>query len=856
VFQGSIFSLVAGWFERRLPGMRSYRGRYAYFALLTSVTLIAIAYMGWDYVNRTGHQQIALIESRNIAAAVLSDALDSLNLIENNLQRILLEPSAEELDKVDMGLKHLGFNLDKLAQVYTAEMDANLEVSRELQKDAGRLQVSAKELIAIRSDVERWFPALRLMREEMLPHSQQLLSLLSLLQFETDDDLRPGQRLRFFQTVSDLRWDWLNMTSEFRLFVANRFGIFASEFRSGMESRLINVRYFAEEIPLHLAVLKRMAAAGDLGFNVTTSLEQIEQHYAAWIKAFDRMSTNLENPGWREDLMFMAQTVKPILERMRQRLSYLNLDLDTQSARNITQLTEIARQLSKFILAISMVGIFLIMAAYLFLHRYLLKPIAETALALKQEAQGLVDIEPPPARLQETRDLVDAFTEMRRQVHTRQRSLDHMVHHDALTQLPNRVLFHDRLKHALEIASREEQLVGLMFLDLDRFKQVNDSMGHLVGDELLKIVAGRLRSLVRASDTVARLGGDEFAILVEGLEDRDVILTLADKALRELKKPIHLGDQIFIISASIGIALAPFDDVIAEHLISDADTAMYEAKRQGRAMYCLFNGEMVHRVTQYLSLEHEIRQGIELKHFVYHYQAVVAVDDDRLIGCEALLRWRHPEKGLLAPEVFLDTLDTSGLISQVIDELLDQAIAHQAEFHRRTGRSISVAINLSVRLLNDPSFCRRLLKRLLDGQFADGGLVLEITEDILSQELAEAEVFLQQVKTLGGRIALDDFGTGQASLSHLRMFPFDLLKIDRGFIHSADADPNYASLIEAIVNLSHAFSMPVVAEGVETPEQQRFVRRLGCDYVQGHLQGKPMESSTFIETILAHPHLN
>ena len=830
--------------------MASYRGRYAYFALITSVTLIAIAYIGWDYVNRTSHQQIAQIEARDTTAGVLSDALDYLNLIENSLQRIVLEPSSKDHDKVEMGLKRLGFTLIKLEQVYTIQASANLEVVKELQKDTQQLNAATRELIEIRSDVERWFPAQRLMRNEMLPHSQQLLSLLALLQVENEEDLTPQERLEFIQAVTSLRWAWLNMTSEFRLFVANRFGIFASEFRSGMESRLVNVGYFAEEIPVQLAALKTMASTGRLGFEAAASLKQVEMHYQAWMKAFGQLSTILDNPNWRKDLLLMGQTVNPILERIRQRLSYLDLDLDTQSARDITQLTDIARQLSKSILAISMVGIFLIMIAYLFLQRYLLKPIAQTALALKQEAQGLVDIQPPPAHLQETKDLVDAFTEMRRQVHTRQRSLDHMVHHDALTQLPNRVLFHDRLQHALEIASRENLLVGLMFLDLDRFKQVNDNMGHLIGDELLKIVAGRLRSLVRTSDTVARLGGDEFAILVEGLEDREAIFPLAEKAMTALKKPIQIADQTLMVSASIGIALAPLDDVVAEHLISDADTAMYEAKRQGRSMYCLFNGDMAQRVTQYLSLENEIRQGIEHKRFIYHYQAIVSVDDNRLIGCEALLRWRHPEKGLLVPNVFLDTLDTSGLISQVIDDLLEQAISHQAELRRRTGRSIAISINLSVRLLNDPSFCRRLLKRLLDGQFKDGGLVLEITEDILSQELAEAEVFLQQVKTLGGKIALDDFGTGQASLSHLRLFPFDLLKIDRGFIHSADADPNYASLIEAIVNLSHAFSMPVVAEGVETSEQRNFVKQLGCDFLQGHLVGKPMESSAFIKTIL------
>jgi diguanylate cyclase (GGDEF)-like protein len=834
----------------------SYRGRYAYFALITSLALVAIAYVGWEYVNRTSHQLIDQIEARNSIAGALSDTSDYLNRIENSLQWIVIEPSVKDQDKVDDDLKRLGYTLSKLEQTIQNQAGNNLPIVKELQKDAKRLHLSTTELIEIRSDVERWFPAQRLMRSEMLPHSQQLLSQLALLQTEADEDLELKQQLQLYQAITSLRWAWLNMISEFRLFVANRFGIFASEYRIGMESRLTNVRYYAEEIPAYLATLSAMAENGKIGFDARSSVQLMAQHYQAWMKAFDQFTRSLDDPNWRKDLMLMDETLNPILNRMRQRLAYLNLDLDTQSARDITQLTEIARQLSISVLAISLAGIMIILFAYLFLQRYLLKPIAETALALKQEARGLVDIKPPPARLQETKDLVDAFTEMRHQVHSRQRSLDHMVHHDALTQLPNRVLFHDRLQHALEIASRENLMVGLMFLDLDRFKQINDSMGHLVGDELLKIVAERLRSLGRASDTVARLGGDEFAILVEGLEDRDAIVTLADKALQKLKKPIQIADQTLMISASIGIALAPLDDVVAEHLISDADTAMYAAKRQGRAMYCLFNDEMEHREIQYLSLEKELRQGIEQKQFVYHYQAIVSVEDNRLIGCEALLRWRHPEKGLLSPDVFLNTLDSSGLISQVIDELLEQAIAHQADYRHRTGRSISIAINLSVRLLNDPSFCRRLLKRLLDRQFVEGGLVLEITEDILSQELAEAEVFLQQVKTLGGRIALDDFGTGQASLSHLRLFPFDLLKIDREFIHSADADQNYASLIEAIVNLSHAFSMPVVAEGVETPEQQRFVKQLGCDYVQGHLVGKPMDSNAFIKTILENPHIS
>lgn len=825
-----------------LPGLGSYRGRYAYFALIASLVLIVVAYLGWDYVNRTSRMQIAQIEARAMVAGVLSDALTHLNLTENSLQRIIIEPGIKELESVDQRMLRLGITLQELEQVLTGNSYPNAAVAAELRQDAQQLERAARDLVSIRTDVERWFPALRLLREEMSPHNRKMLSLLDGLLIESEE-LPIEDQLMVLKTATSLRRVWLNMISQMRLFVANRFGIFSSEFRAGMDSRLTNVTYYAEEIPGYLENLKTMANSGRLGFAGAASLGTMEEHYQAWMRAFSQLARTLDNLNWRMDLLLMGEAINPILDRMRQRLSSLDMDLDTQSAQDITQLTEIAKQLSRSILGLSAAGIFMILFVYLFLHRNLLRPIAETALALKQEAQGLVDIEPPAGNLQEIRDLVDAFTEMRRQVHTRQRSLDHMAHHDALTQLPNRVLFRDRLKHALEIASRSNHLVGLMFLDLDRFKQVNDSLGHLVGDELLKTVAQRLQSLVRTSDTVARLSGDEFAILVEGLEVRDDIIPLAKNTLAVFQEPIRIAGHELHISASIGIALAPFDDVSAEHLIRDADTAMYEAKRQGRAIYRFFSGEMTHQVTESLNLENEVRQAVELKQFIYHFQPVYSLNGSNLNCCEALLRWQHPVKGLLSPSVFLDVLDTTGLISELMDDLLDQAGAYQKQLSHDFGRTISVSINLSVRLLNDPMFCRGVLERLIAGEFANAGLVLEITEDILTHELAEADIFLQQVKALGGRIALDDFGTGQASLSHLRQFPFDILKIDRAFIQGVDSDPNDASLVDAIIKLSHAFNMPVVAEGVETETQREFVRDLGCDFIQGHLVGMPTAST-------------
>ena len=481
----------------------------------------------------------------------------------------------------------------------------------------------------------------------------------------------------------------------------------------------------------------------------------------------------------------------------------------------------------------------MILAAYLYINRNLLQPIGQTALALKEVAKGALDVRPPPTYLRETRDLVEAFSEMRRQVHQRQRYLDHIAHHDALTQLPNRILFRDRLEHALAIALRGETQIGLMFLDLDEFKQINDSLGHLIGDELLKVVAERLTSLVRNSDTVARLGGDEFAILVEGVTSREDMSLLANKILQAIEKPMMLNGNELRISVSIGIATAPHDDVYAEYLIRDADAAMYEAKRQGRAAFHFFSGELTSKASEILQLENQVRQGADQGEFLFHFQPIVDSGDGGLFSFEALIRWQHPTRGMLSPEEFLSVLDDTGLITSVIDSLLQQAAAFQREQYLQSGEKIGIALNLSARLLSDETFRQHLLGQMIARVFLPGSLILEITEDILMQELIEADLFLRQAQNLGARIALDDFGTGQSSLSHLRQFPFDFLKIDREFIRNADADTNDASLVLAMVQLAHAFGIKVIAEGVESESQLAFLQRLGCDYIQGFLIGVP-----------------
>ncbi len=719
--------------------------------------------------------------------------------------------------------------------------------------DSRQLGKEVQRLLAVRQEVDRWFPAMRLLQDEMYPANGALLGELQSLTQEAETGLSAEQRLKLLESTTRLRRVWFAMVEEMHHFIAFRFGVFAGDTGGESHDFAADVESYAHRWREHLAELRSLNANAALGLEAPDRLDRLEGYLNHWLSAGRQVFLIMDNPAWRQDLQLMRENIAPLLAGMQEQLSQINLRLDKESVADIRGLTRIARKLSESILGLALIGILCIIAAYLYINRNLLKPIAQTAFALKEEARGAVDVQPPPAHLRETRDLVEAYSEMRRQVHQRQRYLDHIAHHDALTQLPNRTLFRDRLEHALAIALRGEAQVGLMFLDLDEFKQVNDSLGHLVGDELLKAMAERLVSLVRNSDTVARLGGDEFAILVEGITSRDDMAMLAGKILKVVEQPMVLDGQQLQISVSIGIATAPYDDISAEYLIRDADAAMYEAKRQGRAAYHFFSGELTARAIEALQLESQVRQAAEQGEYLFHFQPIVDSRSGELFCFEALMRWERAGHGLLYPDEFLSVVDQTGVIASVISPLLDQAVAFQQHQLHQHDRRVAVAINLSVRLLNDTRFRKQILERLIAREFLPDSLILEITEDILMQDLVEAEVFLQQARALGARIALDDFGTGQSSLSHLRQFPFDFLKIDREFIRNADTDVNDASLVRAIVQLSHALGIQVIAEGVETEAQLTFLQSLSCDYLQGYLIGVPSHDRHPVELARLSP---
>jgi diguanylate cyclase (GGDEF)-like protein/PAS domain S-box-containing protein len=424
-----------------------------------------------------------------------------------------------------------------------------------------------------------------------------------------------------------------------------------------------------------------------------------------------------------------------------------------------------------------------------------------------------------------------------------------LAYYDALTHLPNRTLFQDRLHTALQQAEQQKSWVVLMFLDLDRFKPINDSLGHAAGDRMLKDMATRLLDCVNDDETVARMGGDEFTLLLQPRASREMALNsainVAEQILASLVKPFVLENREFFVTASIGIALSPQDGNELSQLMKNADTAMYHAKERGKNNFQFYQADMNASALERLELESDLRHALEQEEFTLYYQPQFSGDGKRLTGAEALLRWRHPRRGLVPPGEFIPVLEELGLVVDVGDWVLREACRQLKAWHQAKVRVPKVSVNISARQFSDGQLGERIATILKETRLPPACLELELTESILMREVNEAMQILDSLKFLGLSIAVDDFGTGYSSLNYLKQFPIDVLKIDRTFVDGLPTGEQDAQIARAIIAMAHSLNLAVIAEGVETHEQLEFLREHGCDEVQGYLFGRPMQASRF-----------
>jgi diguanylate cyclase (GGDEF)-like protein len=416
----------------------------------------------------------------------------------------------------------------------------------------------------------------------------------------------------------------------------------------------------------------------------------------------------------------------------------------------------------------------------------------------------------------------------------------HLAYHDVLTGLANRILFKDRLQHAVAIARRENRSVGLMFLDLDRFKEVNDSLGHESGDQVLVETAARIRACVRQVDTVCRTGGDEFVVILEALSGPEEAETVAERLVQAFTQPMHIANREIVVSLSVGIAICPGPTSDPSRLLSDANTAMRHAKDRGRSHYAFYSAELDERARQNIEYELALRSALANRELVIHYQPRMDLVAGTVQGLEALLRWQRPGKALIQPNDFVPLLEDTGLIIPVGEWVIREA-CRQCQLWRAAGhRDLRVAVNLSPRQFRSETLVQTVREALTLSGLPAHSLEFELTESVLVEDTDQAARQLRELKETGVRVSIDDFGVGYSSLSYLRQLPIDYLKIDRSFVRDVPHDADAVALATAIAAMAHSLKLGVIAEGVENWEQAKFLRSIECHLMQGYLFAAPL----------------
>ena len=828
----------------------SLKQRYLNATLLFSLIVISVAFYGWRYVDQVSHRQLVHIEDRADASGAMQDAIDQIHAIETAFQVFVNKPDKKNEQSISHLLRLFGSSIERLRSNKWIKQDSSLTgLVISLGKDKIKLADASIKLINVRKDGVRWIPAMYIVQTRMLEHNVLFVTELDFNIAEVSEALDTKNKIRVYKLLNELRHSWDMMIGEFRLMLSIKFGAFTDDQELGINSRKENVAIYMDRID---GLLVDLGAMGRRDLVDDFSVVEMRRLFYIWSDTYNSVLTSLSSENWRNDTVVFHNEVQPVLNQIHQRASSLQLELSVATAKNITNLSTLARDLSNFVIILAISIALASMLGYFIFQRSIIRPIHQFGLALQSEAIGKYRTTNKYmiSKAEEFRDLMKAFDDMREQVRTRQSHLDHMAHHDSLTLLPNRVLLRDRLGLAISRSQRNNTDVGLMFLDLDQFKQINDSLGHGVGDQLLKQVATRLQECTRDTDTVSRLGGDEFAILIEGVTDVDQMSKMARKILKAFSIPFTIGNHELHSTTSIGIAMGPSDDITVDALIKDADIAMYHAKDLGRGNYKFYSGEMAAYVAEHMVMENQLRHALEENEFFLVFQPVVDMKTNQIVSTEALLRWNHPHKGVLEPGKFLSIVEETGLIRPITQWVLTQA-SHQYNEYKKAGfENVRMAVNLSGSILKNNSVLDVVINAVAQTQIDPNSLIIEITEDTLLEDMQGAEKSLAILKEMGMHIALDDFGTGQSSLSHLRMGSIDIVKIDRSFIRDIPGEKNDMNLVDAIIAMSHKLQMKVVAEGVETQEQIDFLRWHKCDAIQGYYFSKPVVGSEIIKLLL------
>lgn len=819
----------------------SLRRRYLSIASVLVVLLLSGALIANWFTNDVTRSNTLALSLQNEAEELMAEIRNGIWAADSALNAMLLNPDAEHELTIVKNMHHAQQKLSALKIIHGSVGTSLEDDLKMLDVTFSMLQDKVEYLVEKRRDANWVYPLLPYIGQRLLePNLAFESSVQQALAEISEEDGRPyaSELYGHFDEIGDL---WRKKVLEFRAVIIRFAGLNATD-KIPQEEYIDD---FHAAVEAKLAFLQQLSADGELGFESESALEDMQRAADDWQASWTTAKQLRSSKLWRADLEYMNNVIRPNQEMVYAALNSLESGIHVWMGENVINVQDAAGKINYVLWSLAGLALGFLILIYLLIERSVLKPIEHISRVITEDGdKGQYQLEDNSS--QEVNRLVTAFNRMRQQIHQRQMALEDQALHDALTGLPNRALLNDRIEQAINIMNRNTQPMAVLLLDLDRFKEVNDALGHPVGDQLLQHVGQRLKTVLRESDTVARLGGDEFAIVAPNT-DAAYAGKFARKIIDVINEAFTIETQDLYVGVSVGVAIYPQHGDDADTLMRHADVAMYHAKRNklGYSMYKQSQDEgSVDKLTLVSDLHNELELTRDMQLF---YQPQVNIFTREIVAVEALLRWEHPQFGYISPEHIVNMAEHTGQIDELTRWVVDTALCDCAEHIK--GQGIRLSINLSARNMQDTQLPESISQALKRHNVDASSVVLEITESAMMKDPVRARKIMSELDAMGVELSVDDFGTGFSSLGYLKMLPVSELKIDKSFVMNMLEDENDAIIVHSTIELAHNLGLKVVAEGVEDQTTLLQLRNLKCDVAQGYYLSRPIHKSDLVKWI-------
>ena len=824
--------------------LNSLRKRYAALTILLGVIMLSFSWYTQNRINQVKDSIEINITSRTDLIHQNREARDEIWQVRDLLFNFQINPQKfKDQDFISSTIAHAISHVNALTHhpwINQHHSDTVLQLTNAL------LEVDAvsRKLITVRNTPQELFPSLKIANAEMQPLNTTFRENIQLAIKDIESDYQ-HEDFTEYQYLVELRFYWNTMISNFRMYLLNQLSAFQESFRADL---LYQINEHYDVIQGKLDQLNTLNKQGKLRFTTSLAFEEFNTAALNWKENFIKVKEANEREDWRSDAVIYENDLRPQLDKINQLLRTLDLGIEEFSKNDLSKLSNFAQLQVNTTWIAAVVGLFVLLTGFIFLVKLVLTPIENVTHALKDESKGIISATShSKSKILETNNLISAFNEMRRQIRSRTDELEYHALHDELTGLANRKLLSDRLEQSIHNAHQQRASFAILVMDLDRFKEVNDTLGHEVGDILLQKVAQRLTNLLREVDVIVRLGGDEFAVLLTTATEEQAV-KIAEKIVTDFNKVFTINDTPLYIGVSIGIAVFPQHGITSQALQQRADVAMYVAKRN-KTGYTVYNPQYDEYSMGKLSLISDLRNAIDNDQLFMEYQPIINIKTGKVISAEALLRCKHSEMGTVYPDEIIPVAEQTGLINPITYWIVDTTAKYINRL-KQSGIDIKIAINLSVYNLQENYFIENIMGIFTQNNVAPSNFIMEITESVMMTNPKKSIDILEQLDELGIEIAVDDFGTGYSSLGYLKQLPLSKLKIDKSFIMDMMEDDNDAMIVRSTIDLAHNLGMQVVAEGIEKKEMLELLSILGCESGQGYYISRPVSEEALENWIL------